>query len=152
MIRLLGCMGALALAATASASPAPDTPSGTARFKGRCEPNPMLEGMMRSRDHAEQVTMAKCNAAIVEWGKSVTFLNGHDAAVVFSGHSGDETDITMDQVAVGGKPAVATTNGRCRFYGNSETSEMTILCFAAYRDGDKPAGAIATFSVSGRDS
>ncbi|MES2443749.1 MAG: hypothetical protein V4574_13035 [Pseudomonadota bacterium] len=143
---------ALALAATAFASPARQASTGTVRFNGACEPNPGLAGMMRNRDRAEKVTTAKCSLAVVEWGKSVTFLSGGKAVVMFSGHSGDESDITMDAVAVGGKPPAATTNGRCRFYGNKETAELLILCFAAYRDGSKPAGAIATFRVTGRAS
>lgn len=135
-----------------AASPAQDAPSGTARFKGSCEPNPMLENMMRSRDHAESVTTAKCGLAVVEWGKSVTFFRGNDAVIIFTGHKGDETDITMDQVAVGGKAAAPTTNGRCRFYKDDISHDMLILCFAAYRDGDKPAGAIATFRTTGSAS
>ena len=147
-----GLAALLLLPAAFSIAAAQEAPTGTARFNGACEPNPMLAGMMRDRDHAEKVTMAKCSLAVVEWGKSVTFLRGSEPVVTFLGHSGDQTDITMDQVSVDGAPPAPTTNGRCRFYGNKETAEMLILCFAAYRDGDKPAGAVATFRVTGRAS
>jgi hypothetical protein len=69
---------------------------------------------------------------------------------VFEGRAGDQTDITMEKVAIGGAAPAATSNGRCRIYKDEEQGDLMMLCFAAYSDGGGKRGAIATFSTRGR--
>lgn len=125
--------------------------SETAGFSGSCVPNPPLAAMVKARDKAKKVETPACTRAVVEWGKQVVFYKGETEVLRFIGRAGNETDITMEQVQVRSGPALATTNGRCRFYRNESAATIMAVCFAAYADArNEPMGAVAMFEGTAR--
>ncbi|WP_137863607.1 MULTISPECIES: hypothetical protein [unclassified Sphingomonas] len=106
--------------------------------------------MVKRRDGAKRVAVPNCDRAEVLHGKQVAFFRkGREKPVlVFQGHPGNETDITMDRIVVDEATAQPTTNGRCRFYGSAEGGVAMIVCFAAYGDGDNKRGAVAMMHVT----
>jgi hypothetical protein len=150
-MRSIHYLTVLALAA-ASGGPAlaQDNPASEQAHSGSCMANPPLANVVKARDGAKKIATPECDRAVVIPGQSVSFFHKGKAVLVFSGHKGDESDITMDHVAVGSDAPAATTNGRCRFYGNDTAGELLIVCFAAYRNGADKAGAVAMMSVPKR--
>lgn len=129
---------------------APQDSTRPIELKGKCEPNPTLPSMMKQRDGAERITTVECDRVVVHPGRQAIFYRGNKQVAVFEGHPGDETDITMDRVAIGEAAPAATSNGRCRIYKNDNLGELMMLCFAVYREGSAKVGAVATFSAPTR--
>ncbi|WP_109806850.1 hypothetical protein [Sphingosinithalassobacter portus] len=113
---------------------------------GRCETNAPLAGILRNRDSARDVAVPECNRAVIERGNRVTFFRGDRQLLVFRGHPGEETDITIDAVTIGDGEAFEATKGRCRLYGTPENG-LLIVCFAVYRKHGANYGAVAMFEA-----
>lgn len=119
-------------------------------LKGKCELNATLPNMMKQRDGAERVTTVECDRVVIHPGKQAVFYKVGKPVATFEGHAGDQTDITMDRVSIGGSAPAATSNGRCRIYKNDNLGELMMLCFAVYRQGSSTLGVVATFSAPTR--